>query len=109
MSRQKTAETEELYRRVLPGGGHVTIRVTRVSPLIGRAHYEGEVVLERRSEVQRREGHVAPVVARYEGLSTTAVLHELFPLAHSNAALAVACMARRPRREIRVENLVAIA
>lgn len=108
MTREQTRENDVLYRRTLPGGGFVIIRATRVTPLVGRAHYHGEVIVERRGEAHRRHGHVAPAVVRYDGPTRQAVMHELFPVAHSNAALAVACMAHRSRHGAHAHQLVAV-
>jgi hypothetical protein len=100
MPRKQLVENEILYRRTLPGGGFVIIRLRKVSPLLGRVRYRGELVVERRTDISRRQGHVAPVVTQCEASTKQAVLQELFPVAHSNTALAVACMARRPSRAV---------
>jgi hypothetical protein len=97
MSRDQT-DTDILYRRTLPGGGFVVIRVRKISRLVGGTRYRGEIIVERRADMQRRQGHVAPVVLNHEGPTRQAVMHELFPVAHSNTTLAGACIAFGRRR-----------
>jgi len=82
-------DAEQVYQRRLPGGGYVAIEVTPVRTLLGQRRYHGEVIVERRVERERRAGHVAPAVASADGSSPAAVLHELFPLAQSNTAVAI--------------------
>lgn len=80
--------SEQIYMRQLPGGGFVAILATPVRNLLGRRRYRGDVVVERRIDPARRAGHPAPVVATAHGASLARLLHELFPLAQSNTALA---------------------
>src|SRR5262245_54932362 len=82
-------DVEQVYQRKLPGGGYVAIEVTPVRTLFGQRRYHGEVIVERRVERERRDGHVAPAVARADGSSVAEVLHELFPVAQSNTAVAI--------------------
>jgi hypothetical protein len=74
------------YTRALPGGGFVCIELTTVVGPAGPRH-RGVVIVERRSDHVRRQGHRPPVVARGSGSSIDAVLSQLFPIAHSDAAL----------------------
>lgn len=92
MSNRRDADTQQIYFRDIPGGGHVSILATPFRDLLGRRRYRGEVVLERRS-ADRRSGHRPPAVARAEGISHAALLHRLFPIAHSTPLLAGACLA----------------
>lgn len=87
---------ERIYLRLLPGGGFVAIDVARLRRLIV-PRYRGWVVLERRSRSRR----VGPplVLATAEGSRITSVLHELFPLAQSNAALACHLIDRGPTHQ----------
>jgi len=77
-----------LYNRALPGGGYVTIELTRSAARSRPPAYRGEVIVERRSELERRLGHAAPVVAVHAAATVDAVMDELFPVAHSNAEIA---------------------
>lgn len=88
-------ESEQVYIRQLPGGGYVAIEVTLVRSLVGRNKYRGSLIVERRGK-ERREGHQAPVMATAEGSTVAAVLHDLFPLAQSNVAIATQVLGRRP-------------
>jgi len=58
------SEVSRLYQRELPGGGYVAIELVcdtaHTSPLI-------EQPLERRSEMDRRHGHVPPALALPQG------------------------------------------
>jgi hypothetical protein len=93
MRKRQTRDSEQIYRRPLPGGGFVTIEATPVRNLLGKRRYRGEVVVERRAASDRRVGHDAPVVACAEAPTIGTVFHELFPVAHSNIALATKCQA----------------
>jgi hypothetical protein len=85
---ERKRESQQLYVRHLPGGGYVTIEAMPVRSFVGRNKYRGVLIVERRVEKERREGHTAPVVATAEGPTIAAVLQELFPLAQSNVAIA---------------------
>lgn len=87
--------SEQLYRRQLPGGGFVAIEIKPVRTLLGHRRFHGEVIVEQRIERERRNGHVAPTVAVAEGETISAVFQELFPVAHSNAAVANHVLKRR--------------
>jgi len=82
-------DAEQVYQRRLPGGGFVAIEVTPVRTLLGQRRFHGEVIVERRIELERRSGHPAPSVASADAASLAAVLHELFPVAQSNTAVAI--------------------
>jgi len=102
MARAKHTDSEVLYRRTLPGGGFVAITQSKVTPRAGHPHFHGEVVVERRTDASRRDGHRAPTVAVADARTESDVLRELFPVANSNTLIATACIARR-RASDRVE------
>src|SRR5881296_1452749 len=90
-------EWEQIYHRRLPGGGFVTIEVTPLRSMLRQPKYRGELIVERRTDRERREGHAAPAVAETEAPTISSVLHELFPLAQSNIEIARRCLARTRR------------
>src|SRR5215218_2573900 len=91
-------ESTRAYTRELPGGGYVAIDVTAMMGPDGAPACRGEVVVERRVTVDRREGHPVPVVAAATADDTAAVLDALFPIATSNAQVARGLL--QYRREI---------
>jgi hypothetical protein len=93
---RRATNPERLYRRQLPGGGFVAIEATPFRTLMGARRYRGEIVVERRANRGRREGHRAPIVATVTSESVATVLHTLFPLAYSNCAIATQFTGRRP-------------
>lgn len=95
MARAIRGDSERVYERQLPGGGFVAIEVTPTRNLLGQRKYLGEVVVERRSQRERRQGHAAPTVAEVAAPTISSVFHELFPVAQSNAAVAARCIAHR--------------
>ena len=88
----RTNTTERVYLRALPGGGYVAIETMPVRTLVGQRRYRGAVILERRTNVNRRAGHQPPVIALAEASSVATILDKLFPLTQSNAALAAECL-----------------
>jgi len=95
MARASRGDSERVYERQLPGGGFVAIEVTPMRNLLGQRKYHGEVVVERRIQAERRQGHSAPTVAEVNATTISSVFHELFPVAQSNVAVAARCMAHR--------------
>lgn len=93
---ERKRESEQLYVRHLPGGGFVAIEAVPVRSIVGRNKYRGVLIVERRGK-ERRLGHEAPVMATAEGPTLAAVLHELFPLAQSNVAIANQVLGRTRR------------
>lgn len=91
-------DSERVYERQLPGGGFVAIEVTPVRNVFGRRKYHGEVIVERRILRDRRQGHAAPTVADADAATVATVFHELFPVAHSNVAVATCCLERSQLR-----------
>jgi hypothetical protein len=81
-----------LYRRPMPGGGYVEVELYGDAGLANgestpRSH-RGRVVMERRADPGRRDGHQAPVLAELTGDDRDELMSELFRLAQDNAALA---------------------
>jgi hypothetical protein len=95
MSQPRERESEEVYRRPLPGGGFVAIEVTPTRNILGRTRYRGEIVVERRSRLDRRVGHEAPVIAELSAASLNSVFDDLFPTALSNVSIAAICLKRQ--------------
>ena len=91
-------QLERVYFRHLPGGGFVSIEVREDSTRFGKRRLRGELVVERRIDPERREGHVAPSIAQADAFTLASILHKLFPIAQSNTAIAEGCLARRPSR-----------
>jgi hypothetical protein len=88
-------QSERVYFRHLPGGGYVSIEVTEDRTLFGKRRLRGELVVERRVDRERREGHVAPSIAQADAFTLASILHKLFPIAQSNTAIAEGCIAHR--------------
>lgn len=61
---QVVAEPSRLYQRELPGGGYVAIELVRDS---AAPEELVEQTLERRADVQRRNGHAPPAVEVVDG------------------------------------------
>jgi hypothetical protein len=81
-----------LYRRPMPGGGYVEVELYGAASLATgesapRPH-RGRVVMERRADPGRRDGHRAPVLVELTGDDRDELMSELFRLAQDNAALA---------------------
>ena len=78
------AETAVLYTRELPGGGFVAIESLSSDDGVHRAR----ISVERRNELDRRDGHERPIIAELEGSSRAAVFDELYRIAVDNVAIA---------------------
>lgn len=90
---------DRVYYRQLPGGGYVAIEVTPAHDLAERQQYRGDVVVERRGDSARREGHVPPIIASRRAALVSTIVHGLFPVAQSNTAIATRLAGRmRSRR-----------
>lgn len=74
-----------LYSRELPGGGRVMIEETRRD---GLDEHRARVVVERRSEPHRREGHEPPVIAEAAGDASAIIFRDLYAIASDNVAVA---------------------
>jgi hypothetical protein len=75
------------HKRDLPGGGIVAIEV---APHGGR--HRGRLVIERRSDPHRRDGHPPPIVVEATGDDAAAVYDQLYAIAYDNVAIARAIM-----------------
>lgn len=78
------SDTAVLYTRELPGGGFVAIESLASEDGVHRAR----ISVERRNEMDRRDGHERPVIAELEGASRAAVFDELYRIAVDNVAIA---------------------
>lgn len=87
------SKTRREYIRALPGGGFVAIDVTPVSSVLGRRHFRGALVVERRAGA-RCEGHSPPVIAEVSGKTIDAVVRKLLPAAECNPAIGAALLRR---------------
>jgi hypothetical protein len=87
------SKTRREYTRALPGGGFVAIDVTPVLSVLGRRHFRGTLVVERRAGA-RCEGHSPPVIAEVSGKSVDSVLRKLLPAAECNPAIGAALLRR---------------
>jgi hypothetical protein len=76
-----------IYRRELPGGGYVAIDIERQSQLT-----RTRVSVERRAEVERRDGHQPVVIAEADGDDRSPGFTDLYRLAANNAAIARALL-----------------
>ena len=74
---------ERLFHRDLPGGGYVAIEVSPSSSADRRVR----VVVERRSDRKRRQGHAPPVIID-EQWSQSRGVGDLYRLACDNVAIA---------------------
>lgn len=75
---------ERLFHRDLPGGGYVAIEVT---PAHATSERRVRVVVERRSDRQRRQGHAPPVIIE-EAWTPTRGVGDLYRVACDNVAIA---------------------
>jgi hypothetical protein len=78
-----------LYRRELPGGGFVDVQED--SDMGGEVH-RAHVLVERRTDPVRRDGHAPPIIASAEGSSTHGVFRQLLEIASDNVAIARALL-----------------
>ena len=93
---------ELLYSRELPGGGRVTIEA--LSP--GEPHApecRARIIVERRRDPQRRDGHTPPVIVEAEAPTRAGVFNELFAIARDNVAVARGLIQWQSRRRRSVE------
>jgi hypothetical protein len=93
-----------LYRRPMPGGGYVEVELMEADASREGAGpsrpLRGRIVMERRADVCRRDGHRAPVVAELVGDDRDELMAELFHLAEDNAALARSLMRLQARQRV---------
>lgn len=81
------------YTRNLPGGGVVAIEVTPQG-----TEHRARLVIERRSDPRRREGHPPPIVVEATGEDAADVFGQLYAIASNNVAIARAIMEWEQRR-----------
>ena len=79
------------YHRPMPGGGYVEIEVDPVTTG-DSTRPRGRLIVERRSDHDRRLGHQPPIVADVSHDDVDELVADLFRLAHDNAALARSLM-----------------
>ncbi len=87
-------ESELLYSRELPGGGHVTIE--RRPP--EGTQVSARVAVERRGDPVRRDGHEPPVIAEAASATAADVFRELYEIASDNVAIARGLIQWQARR-----------
>lgn len=87
MSVPANTETRRLYIRPLPKGGYVAIEATTVRTLFGPTKIRGQVIVERRSET-RADSRPALIAACAEQSRWRDIIYALFPIAHSDQAIA---------------------
>lgn len=81
--------TDLLYSRELPGGGRVTIEAHAAGASDADAlHCRARVVVERRRDPQRREGHSPPVILETDAPTRAHAYDELVVVASDNVAVA---------------------
>jgi hypothetical protein len=80
-------ESSSVYRRDLPGGGYVAIKVDRERQIA-----RTRVAVERRAADERRDRREPVVIAEAEGDERSAAFTDLYRLAADNAAIARALL-----------------
>jgi hypothetical protein len=73
-----------LFTRELPGGGYVAIESLPTEAGVHRAR----VSVERRTDPDRRLGHVPPIIVTLEGASAAELFEELYRIAVDNVEIA---------------------
>jgi hypothetical protein len=73
-----------LFTRDLPGGGYVAIESLPPEAGVHRAR----VCVERRTDPDRRLGHVPPIIVTLEGGSPAELFEELYRIAVDNVEIA---------------------
>jgi archaeosine-15-forming tRNA-guanine transglycosylase len=88
---------QPLYTRDLPGGGRVTIEELSTGAS-DTSRCRARVVVERRRDPQRREGHTPPVIMEAEASTRSRVYDELVVIASDNVAVARGLIQWQSRR-----------
>jgi hypothetical protein len=83
-----------LYTRALPGGGMVMIEHEVGST---QAVHHARLIVERRADAGRRDGHSPPVIAEAIGETADEVFHHLYPIACDNVQIARALRSLQER------------
>ena len=78
------AQQAVLFTRDLPGGGYVSIESLPVEAGMHRAR----VCVERRTDPDRRLGHLPPIIVTLEGGSPSELFEELYRIAVDNVEIA---------------------
>jgi hypothetical protein len=78
------AQEAVLFTRDLPGGGYVAIESLPAEAGVHRAR----VCVERRTDPDRRLGHVPPIIVSLEGGSPAELFEELYRIAVDNVEIA---------------------
>jgi hypothetical protein len=78
------SEEAVLFTRELPGGGYVAIESLPAEAGVHRAR----VSVERRTDPDRRLGHVPPIIVTLEGGSQAELFEELYRIAVDNVEIA---------------------
>ena len=78
------AQQAVLFTRALPGGGYVAIESLPVEAGMHRAR----VCVERRTDPDRRLGHLPPIIVTLEGGSPSELFEELYRIAVDNVEIA---------------------
>jgi hypothetical protein len=73
-----------LFTRELPGGGYVAIESL---PEVAGVH-RARVCVERRTDPDRRLGHVPPIIVTLEGASPAELFEQLYRIAVDNVEIA---------------------
>lgn len=89
---------ELLYSRELPGGGRVTIEALPPGER-DASECRARVIVERRRDPQRREGHAPPVIVEAEAPTRSRLFDELFAIARDNVAVARGLIQWQSRRQ----------
>lgn len=87
MDQPASDESLSVYRRDLPGGGYVAIRIERERELT-----RTRVSVERRTSSERRELRTPIIIAEVEGDERSAGFSDLYRIATDNAAIARALL-----------------
>jgi hypothetical protein len=77
------------YQRELPGGGFVQVEEDSTG---GDGTHRVVVLVERRTDPARRDGHRPPIIASAEGASSQGVFRQLLEIAGDNVAVARALL-----------------
>lgn len=91
--RMSPKEPKVVYERELPGGGYVHVQAEE--SLRDTDTHRAHVMVERRTDPTRRDGHVPPIIASAEGTGSQAVFAELLKIAKDNVAIAKALLRLR--------------
>lgn len=89
-----------MYTRDLPGGGRVTIEAWPAGEP-ETPGFRARVIVERRRDPQRRDGHAPPVIVEAEAPTRTVAYEQLVAIASDNVAVARGLIQWQSTRERR--------